>query len=479
MKTPASTRPGNSRHWWIAGALFLSCLVAVVAIRLVGAQRLRAAVDRIALEGQALTPAYLPIPKNEGKLDPSEWFARVARSRPQWDMTQVSDPSKYPLLLDEARTNRMGEDARLAFEAFDAALRVHLEGAADQAAQWNEFWVALAVRLRECDGVRPWTDRERSAVRLIAVGLGNEMLLARQAAAYGVIDPVRESAALEGPAESFPKLPFVQEARLADAIHVTTLNHVQSGRAGEALDTLRSGFAIARIHSTPRWLMSEMMWTLQMTRVLDGMQTILPMLPRGLDLADFEAAFTEARPRESMAMAIRGERAFGYRVFERLREGAAPHDVASLAPRSFLSDLRGMLVGDFDRARYLDTLTTAALRAEQSRYLRQPAIDGVPDSFWTPIASIVAPQLEPSLASSDRLEARLALARVALVAYRQGAKDALEFLSKSTDPFDGRPIRCGLGDTGLVVFWSAGSNGKDDGALPDTDDIVWGLKLRD
>ena len=71
----------------------------------------------------------------------------------------------------------------------------------------------------------------------------------------------------------------------------------------------------------------------------------------------------------------------------------------------------------------------------------------------------------------------LVLARAALTAYRAGAKDALEFISKTTDPFDGRQIRCGFGEDGLVVFWSAGPNGVDDGALPGTDDVVWGLKL--
>jgi hypothetical protein len=100
------------------------------------------------------------------------------------------------------------------------------------------------------------------------------------------------------------------------------------------------------------------------------------------------------------------------------------------------------------------------LRAEQSRYLRKPAPDGVPRTFWTPMSSALAPELEPTLLTTDRLEARLILARAAIVAYRAGAKDTLEFVSKTTDPFDGRPIRCGFGDNGLVVFWSVGPTAR-------------------
>jgi hypothetical protein len=39
--------------------------------------------------------------------------------------------------------------------------------------------------------------------------------------------------------------------------------------------------------------------------------------------------------------------------------------------------------------------------------------------------------------------------------------------------------RCALGDRGLIVFWSVGPDGRDDGADPRSDDIVWRLVLAD
>lgn len=467
----------HARTWWIVVALIAVVVTAFFVLRGAGDRRLKRAIKRVELEGQALTPAYLPIPKNAGKPDPTEWLTRVARSRPAWTMSDLSDPAKYAFLLDEARANRIGEDARIAFETFDVVLRKFLEGAADSSAKWNELWVSLAVRLRKCDGVQPWGELNEAAVRLLAVGLAQQLTLARQAAAYGEIDPVREASSLESANEAFPKLPVLEEAVLADAVHVTAVHKAQAGYALEALDALRAGLAMARIHSSPRWLMSKMVWALQMLRVLDGLQTILPTLPRGLDVADIENELAAARPRAALAQAIRGERAFGYHRLTTLYEDGVVEAADTLVPISFFQRLTAPLVGDTDRAEYLEALTDGANRAEQVRHLRAPAFDGVQRSLWTPFAAAFAPSLEPSLHTSDLLETRLLLARVALVAYRAGAKDALQFLSTTADPFDGRPIRCGFGEKGLVVFWSVGPDGKDDGAVPDSDDIAWGLKL--
>jgi hypothetical protein len=123
-------------------------------------------------------------------------------------MSDLSDPKKYSFLLDEARANRMGEEARLAFESFDAELRKYLAARGDSSEKWNQFWVGLALRLRECDGVQTWGSLNEGAVRLLAAGLASQMTLARQASAYGVIDPVRATSALESSNESFPKLPY-------------------------------------------------------------------------------------------------------------------------------------------------------------------------------------------------------------------------------------------------------------------------------
>lgn len=465
------------RRWWIAIFFVAVLLFCWLGVRWRGAALRRAAIDQIKIDNQALIPAFLPSPAQDRTNDPGEWLMRVARSRPAWDMSDLSDPERYRFLLEEARSNRLGEDARISFEDFEQKFRSLLESAPDKTAFWNEFWVGLAVRLRNCDGTRDWGPAKNSAVHLIAVGLADCMQVARQAAQYGPIDPVRAAAELENSNASFPTLPFLEEARLGDAVHVTAISKAQSGYAAEALESLRAGLAVAHIHAPSEWLMSEMMWSLQMTRVLDALQTILPMLPRGIDLSWLEQELTAARPRDSMARAIRGERAFGNRVLELIRSGDLPRDGVLYAPGTWLSRLHRALVNDVDQARYLTTMTEAARRAESPAYLRTKAIDGVPDSFWAPTAAIIAPEFGPSLRTSDLLEARLGLARAALTAYQKGAKDALTFISESFDPFDGRPLRCGFGDDGLVVFWSTGPDGKDDAADVESDDIVWGLKL--
>ncbi|MBL8860097.1 MAG: hypothetical protein JNL28_16425 [Planctomycetes bacterium] len=477
MSSSATKRPIRRARLALLAAAVLLPLIAWFGLQWRGATLRRAAIDRIAIDHQALLPAFLPSPPRTDRKHPDEWLLRVARTRPAWDLSDLSDPPKYARFLEDARANRLGEEARVAFEDFEVKFRPYLEAGPDQDQRWNEFWVGLAVRFRDCDGTSDWGDATQAAVRLLAVGLADCLRVARLAHEYAPIDPVSSAAALERTNESFPKLPFVEEARLGDAIHVTAIHKAQSRYTVEALEALRTGLELARIHSPSHWLLSEMMWSLQMMRVLDGLQTILPMLPRGIDLAGLENELTAARPRESMANAIRGERAFGNRVLELMRRGDVPRDGEIYAPSNLLSRLHRALVEDFDQACYLDTLTDLALRAEKSPYLRPAAADGVPDTFWTPTASIVAPSLGPSLHSTDLLEARLALARVALTAYRKDAKEALTFLATTFDPFDGRQLRCAFGDDGLIVFWSVGPDGKDDAAARESDDIVWGLKL--
>lgn len=438
-----------------------------------------AAIDRIKVQQEPLMPAYLSLAASAKGQDPTEWLDRVARVRNKWDLSHVSDPSQYGVLLDEAHANRVGQDGRIAFETFDTCIRAYMSSQVDDGKLWPEFWAGVAVRLRECDGTSAWGECTEHAIQLLAAGLAPSMELARQARNYGSIDPVRAASVLDRMDESFPFMPVVEETRVAHAVHVTAIHQAQSKHARDALDSIRVGLDVARIHAPSHWITEQWLWSMHVTRMLEALQTILPMLPRGLDVGDIEAVLTAARPREEVERALKGERAFGNRVFEMMRDGWRPKSAEPFAPGSLLERLHRSLVGDADQAAYLDAMALSIDRAAHPAFLRQAAPSGVARTFWTPAASIITPSMEAILAKCDVLEARLVLARVALVAYRAGAKEALSFLGTTVDPFDGQQIRCGFGQEGLVVFWSAGPNGRDDGAKPDTDDIVWGLRLNE
>lgn len=465
------------RYVIVLALALLLVLGAWFGIRARGSKMRTAALDRIQLAQEPLMPAYLALdPAAKGK-DPTEWLERIARVRVRWDMNELSNPSKYEFLLGEARANRVGEEGRIAFEKFEQCIRPLVSKESDPNAVWNQFWVGLAVRLRECDGTSSWGDCTENAVKLLAAGLAPAMDVARQSVNYGAIDPLRATSTLDQQDAGFPALPVAEDARLADAVHMTALSQAQSKRGRDALDSVRVGLAVARVHAPSHWLVEEVLWSTHMTRTLEVLQTILPMLPRGLDVTDIEAALLAARPRDEIGRALRGERTFGNRVFEMMREGWRPKTAEPYAPGSMLSRIQRWLVGDADQAAYLDAMTIAIAQSAKSPFVRKPVANGVESSFWTPSAAIIAPNVDGAIFASDVLEARLALARVALTAYRGGAKDALTFLTTSADPFDGQPIKCGFGEGGLVVFWSVGPNGKDEGAKPGTDDIVWGLRL--
>jgi hypothetical protein len=483
---PTSSAHRRQKTGWLllAAVIVLVVIGAWITVQARGRSRRQTAIDHVIIAHEALLPAQLEVPADRRGKDPSEWLARVANVHNAWDMSAIADAHTYNTLLESGRAGRHGENGRVAFERFEACMGPWLAEQKDAAQKdiveaWSMYWVDMAARLQEANGTIEWRECAQAAVQLLAAGLEPSMKLAREAAAYGAIDPKHVGAQLDAQDEPFPRLPVIEEARLADAVHVTAMFDAHAQRYGDALDDVRAGLAVARIHQPSDWVLSNMLWVLHVRRALDTLQMILPQLPRGLEVADIEAQLTAMSPGDELAHALKGERAFGNRVFESMRNGWRPPGGAAFAPSSLLSGVQRWLVGDADQAAYLEAMAQEIEIVSHPAFLRRDLPAHPTAGFWTPATSVVLPALASPLSTVDVLEARLALARVALTAYRAGAKDALTFLSKSVDPFDGQPIRCAFGDKGLIVFWSVGPDHRDNSATTGSDDIVWPLRLRD
>jgi hypothetical protein len=488
MTTDIAQPRARRRRLWIPLATAALVLGGLFAFVRVGAAMREAAIDRIKMANQPLLPIDLkPAHDRKGK-DPAEWLARVNDVRNTWEMHDLTDATSYHKLLERSARRDFGdderalfgEDARVAFAELEICIEKLIEGEKDSAAVWNSFWGALDGLLRQSNGSSDWGACPEKALRVLALGLEKSMKLAREGREYGPVDPQVVARLLDKENESFPSLPVVQEARIADAVQVWALHDAQSKRFATALDDVRAGLDVARIHQPSYWLVSHVLWVLHMGRTLDALEAVLPLLPRGLDVSDIEATLSAARPRDELAFALVSERAFTNRVFEHMREGWSPPEGTALHA-SFVERWRWRLVGDRDQAAYLDAMTHAIERAAKPRVLRAPEDEPSRSAWWHPIATMITPTLEAHLTAADALEARLALARAALTAYRAGAADTFKFLKDSHDPFDGRPLRCAFGtgaQEGLVVFWSVGPDGNDDGGTDPTKDIVWRLKLK-
>jgi hypothetical protein len=461
-------------------AIFVTLVaLSVIILQARGRARRQTAIDAIKMTREALMPSDLKTPADRTGRDPSEWLASTGSTRNLWEIAALSDLESYQQARDAGATGRAEDEARIAFERFESCIRPVLAARKDSNAAWSEFWVGVATQLRTADGTAAWTDCQAEAVQLLATGLAPSMKLARAAAGLGPIDPQRVTRALDQADAGFPELPFTREVRIADAVEATALFDAQSKRFAAALDDVRAGLDVADVHRPSHWLLGYAIWTMHVGRALDSLQLILPLLPRGIDVTDIEARLTALRPGEELATALRGERAYGYRVFESLRSGWTPKGGASFAPSSLLARMHRWLVGDEDEAAYLEAMTSSIERAQQPAFLRKEAMPAPPTGFMTPVTSQVMPALDGMMSASDLLAARLALARMALAAYRGGAQDALTFLSKSIDPYTGLPLQWGTGENELVAFWSVGPDRKDNNASPDSDDVRWALRLRD
>jgi hypothetical protein len=459
----------------VAAIVIVPSVVAWIWIQSAGRSAREAALNRIKMAGDPLMPADLPSPPVRGK-DPAEWLARLTQVQNAWDMWDLSDPSDFRKLLERARRRELGEDAREAFEQLQACIE-KLPGD-DPVASWNEFWSTFSDFVRAPQDTVKASTCQDEALRLLAIGLEPSLSIAREAASYGAIDPRAVTRSLDSAGGAFPEI-HVEALHASEAVMVAAVRHARAKQFSDALDDLRVQLALARVYQPSQWLTSFLVWSALMNRALDTLGTLLPLLPRGLDVSEFETRLLETHPRDDLATALKGERAFGNRVLEQLRAGTTPGLAGPLSEPSILDKLHRKLIEDGDQAHYLDAMTAGIERISKPSFLRATIVDERPSTFWSPASLVMLPSIASSAQQADVLEARLALARAALTAYRGGAEAAFKFLANSVDPFDGRAIRCALSSEGLIAFWSIGPDKSDDGGKDPKRDIVWTLRLRE
>lgn len=451
---------------WVA----LPLLILAALVRLAGSRQLEQAESRARGSLEPIEVHELAKGRSEGA-DPGPWLVNVAQSKPRWTLAELATPAGRDAVLARLDAGELADAGRAAARGLRAAWE---QDGAGGDADWPPLVARLEQRLEHAAGLEPWLRSERALLAVIALGGEDLVNLALDARGLSSIDPQAVLAALDKEAAAFPQLPALQELELARACRATALHGALRQDPGLWQAGVDGLSALVRVHDQPDWLMAAVLHQSHLRTLCDLLELSIPHLPRDWDLGATEELLAVARPREALRRAMIGERAFGLRVWTMVDEDAQLPD----APSSMFDALLVRLFVDRDRAAYLDRWQTALGAARIEAYARGAAAAelSAKPSRWTIRTSLMMPELGEQLEHADRTEARVLLARGALVAWRGGAQEALPWFAKSVDPYDGKPLRAALGDGGLVQLWSTGRDGRDDEGELERD-IVWRMRI--
>jgi len=443
-------------------ALLAAVLAAAFALRWIGAKQ--RADELLALHGAA-QPS---LPRDLGRIEdprpePTPWLGQLIATRTRWAPTELARATAYGALRARSARGELGGEAEDAFRALEAC------AGANAASVVQNVLDVIAAH----DGLVDPPPCGLEAARLLVLGTAPLVEVARLAGRYGPIDTGVAVAALEGSGGTLPTLPVIEAIAVSDALEIEALRALWSDQPELVPDLLRAQRDVARIFEGAQMLVGGVATALADQRLLGMLELALPRLPRETDLGWLESELERLRPRARMSIAASGERAFGNRFFELMRGGASTSGVHSR------SALPTTLTISYDQAVHLRAWRARIDRLGVPAFRRAPLEGpGWLDAQLAPISTGLSAATDNVIAIVDVLEARLVLGRIALVAFRSDAQQLLEFVGKTSDPFDGKPIRTGFAEGGLVLIWSVGTDGIDDGGSDDERDLVWRFRPR-
>lgn len=459
MRNPRSSAGrGSVALVSIVGAGLLVAFLGVLGVRLRGTQRRDQAIAELTQARMAVHPSDLRRAPST-KPEPSPWLARVAASPAPWS------PLPYSGALARARRDELGAPVREMFERFEScAARANVD---------REALIAGVADVASArDGIVDPLPCAREASTLLAARHTEALALLIAARELGPLDPTRVVAALSKERGGVPTLPAVQLVAVMRGLPEVVLEALWNERPSQAIEALRAGLDATTIVEGAPLLVGYAAWQTQVETWLDALEIALSRLPHGTDLKWAEEEVARLEPRSYLARAVEGERTFGNRIYDLVRAG----EVSTIGLPIAMS-WRARFMVDADQAEYLDAVKARLTRISKRSFERRALPpEAEPHGLLAPLAQLLAPRgIGPEQA--DHVEARLLLARAALVAFRGGAKDALTVLQQSVDPYDGKNLRCAIGKDGLVVFWSVGPDMHDDGGSDETRDLVWRIRL--
>jgi len=445
----------------VIASFLLAILLAVLALRWMGAQVRVDELSRLAAESQPIVPSDLA-ESTDPRPEPTAWFGELVAARVRFEPSDIAHAERFAEFQAQAAAGDLGSDARDAFARLEAC------ASADAAAAIQRVLDVVAAR----DGIVDVPPCGAEAAHLLGLGVAKQVEIARRAQQFGPVSPRVVAETLDRTGALFPTLPVPQGLALGEALSIEVVRALWNDRPELVPDLLRAQRDFTRIFDSMPLLVSAYVAIDSDLRVLRSLEFALSRLPRDTDLRWLEAELDSIRPRARLAVACVGERAFGNSAYEKMRGGAAPSGVRGIV-------LPTTLTISYDQAAFLRSWRERIARLGDVAHERGPEPRfGAIEAKLAPVARAITGSSENILALADELEARLLLARAALLAFRTDAQKLLDFVAKTSDPYDGRPIRVGFSENGITTLWSVGRDGSDDGGLDETRDIVWRFRPR-